>query len=228
MTRGLLIPLFVTATTAFAAGTPFFPTRPQSNARWTFQDTKMAGRLSEAGLELSFSTGDRVRWNVQGAGEWRMEPQGNSVGVLRDLRGHVAASGEELPLYSELTASVGYSGLSLSFERIEPGLKSTVSLAHGMDAAFLYEGARSVDVAEDGRTLNVQLSHGTLRETALVCFEQTSSQKREVPCRFSGVRALGGDAFEYRVTAERRDANATLLIDPVFVYVVVRAAPRGI
>lgn len=209
MPKGLLWLFLLVPLSASASGTPFF----QSGEGYEFADGRMSGAISADGLLLSFSTGEVVRWRPATERPWRVRGDSQS-GTARDFR--QGRPGVEVPAFSKLAATDGQT--RLFFERTYGGLKATIE-ARGVDEVrFTYEGALDAAIEEGSRSLRVQLPNGVLREEGLLCFERGDHSQRAVPCFFDALSSSGDGRVEYRVRAQRVDRDATLVIDPVFVY----------
>jgi hypothetical protein len=103
-------------------------------------------------------------------------------------------------------------GVDMVVESTLKALKYTLRVAPGADASnlrFRYEGARAVQVVENGAAVEALNEAGILRESGLVCYQDGLEGRKAVDARYE----LTGPS-EYAIVLGEYDPAFPLTIDP--------------
>ena len=110
-------------------------------------------------------------------------------------------------------------GVDLWFEAREGGVQYSLRAERGADLRQVrleWRGAQELRIAGDGRTLEVKLAEGALREEGLQCGQEAADgTSREVPCRYREVSLKGTNLWEYVIEVEVAEPGRPAWVDPL-------------
>jgi len=154
-----------------------------------------------------------LHWGLVGAQAVEPRPEGELAGRLNSFVGEPSRWKTDQATYSRVVYESVLPGVDLDVESRRHGLKYTIRAAAGADLAslrFRYEGAQEVRVLEDGTALEIRTGLGSIREDALLCWQERPGGRRPVEARYT---AAGPD--EVAIEFGDLDPALPLVIDPV-------------
>ena len=182
--------------------------------------------FSEKGMALHLpSRTQQVRelgWSVAGGRAVKPQAQKPREAKLHRLVGPREAWEQEVPTFGGLRYPGVLPGVDLWLEERAGGVEYGFRAERGADLRRVrleYVGAREVRVVEEGRALEVDLGEGVLREEGLRCLqEEEGGLQREVGCRFTDVRPVGRERWEYAIAVEVKDPERPVVVDPLVLW----------